>query len=285
MRKPTIKHTIQGIQFKFPYNKFAINSIKKIPANLRRWEPNSKCWIVASSQEPELIRICQFHFNNEYDVIGSPKKANAVETKLLKVKYIGQPKDRGDGQNTAFACDFANNWNVVFSEDVLKNWFECGIGGVDNQKPLPGIVVSHYALLAIGKSATGIEIKKAYRKAVRRYHPDVNHDDDAAEMFIKIQSAYETLKNPLSRRRYDASLLFEADVSKPSQNANAWLRAHAGAYRPPQRCGWIMCEGKNEVGRFVVSKIMKWEIITNNTGQELVTSWDSVAKEIKQEWI
>ena len=285
MKKPQIKHTIQGdIEFRFPYNRFAVNSVKKIPANLRRWEPKSKCWIVAASQEPELVRICQFHFNNEYNIIGKPQKANAVETKMLKIKYIGQPKDRGDGQETAFACDFSDDWNVVFSKDVLKHWFECGIGGIEDDKPKTAIT-TYYALLAIAKNATGTEIKKAYRKAVRRYHPDVNSDEDAHEMFLKVQQAYETLKNPLQRRKYDASLLFAADVGKKMDTWDYQFTAqNTGLYRPPLRCGWIMATGKNEVGRFVVSKILKWEPIMKN-GLELVTSWDAAMQGIKQEWI
>ena len=275
-----ITHTIQGLEFKTPYSKLTVNAIKKLPDNLRRWDNAKKVWIVANSELPELIRICRFIIGSEPNIIGKVQTNTGQQTKLIKVKYIGQPKDRGDGQNTAFACDFSDKWNIVFSEDVLKNWFECGISEIEKKTPV--LFVSKYALLGIAKSANGSEIKKAYRNASKRFHPDINKDDDAADMFIEIKAAYGMLKNPLSRRRYDAGMTFAEDASKSTQNP--YKPVLYGAYRPPQRCGWIMATGKYEVGRFVVSKILKWELITEN-GMELVTSWDKQLNKISEEWV
>src|SRR5438093_1321061 len=63
----------------------------------------------------------------------------------------------------------------------------------------------YYSSLAVAKTATDKEIKQAYRKLARKYHPDVNPGDKSAETrFKEISEAYEVLSNAEKRRRYDA---------------------------------------------------------------------------------
>jgi molecular chaperone DnaJ len=60
-----------------------------------------------------------------------------------------------------------------------------------------------YALLGVTRSATDEQIRSAYRKLARQYHPDVNGEPDAAERFKQITEAYEVLTDPQRRQRYD----------------------------------------------------------------------------------
>lgn len=61
----------------------------------------------------------------------------------------------------------------------------------------------YYKILGLSKNASEDEIKRAYRKLARKYHPDVSKDASAEEKFKEVSEAYEVLKDPEKRKKYD----------------------------------------------------------------------------------
>lgn len=61
----------------------------------------------------------------------------------------------------------------------------------------------YYATLGVSREASQEEITKAYRKLARKFHPDVSKEPGAEEKFKEISEAYEVLKDPEKRKRYD----------------------------------------------------------------------------------
>lgn len=61
----------------------------------------------------------------------------------------------------------------------------------------------YYKIMGVDRDASQDEIKRAYRKLARKYHPDVSSESDAEERFQELQEAYEVLKDPEKRAAYD----------------------------------------------------------------------------------
>ncbi len=62
----------------------------------------------------------------------------------------------------------------------------------------------YYEILGVKKDATEAEIKSAYRKLARKFHPDVNKEKGAEEKFKDINEAYEVLGDKEKRKRYES---------------------------------------------------------------------------------
>lgn len=64
--------------------------------------------------------------------------------------------------------------------------------------------IDYYSILGVSKNASADDIKKAYRKLARKYHPDINpNDEEAKKKFQQINEANEVLSDPKNRKKYD----------------------------------------------------------------------------------
>lgn len=78
---------------------------------------------------------------------------------------------------------------------------------------------NYYEILGVKTNVTNAELKAAYRKLARKYHPDINKETDAIEIFKQITTAYETLSNPQEREKYNILQgIFLQEEKKTSTN-------------------------------------------------------------------
>ena len=89
-----------------------------------------------------------------------------------------------------------------------------------------------YTVLGVDPDATEAELKKAYRKAAREWHPDRNKSPEAESRFKEIAAAWEILKDPVARRRHrltqargvELAEEFLLDVADAIERAETWIR-------------------------------------------------------------
>src|SRR6266481_239708 len=88
----------------------------------------------------------------------------------------------------------------------------------------------YYAALGVKKTASAEEIRKAFRKLARKYHPDVNPDKSAEEKFKAISEANDVLSDPKKRKVYDQLGYYSDNISP--ETADAYARAGSGGGFP-----------------------------------------------------
>ena len=88
-------------------------------------------------------------------------------------------------------------------------------------------MADYYSVLGVDKGAEQKDIRQAFRRLARKYHPDLNQDDaDAEARFKEVNEAHEVLSDPDSRRKYDA----HGDQWKHADEIEAQRRAARSAY-------------------------------------------------------
>ena len=249
----------------FPYDPMAVQMLKQaIPSTGRSWDNGRKCWIIAADYKKQAENALGMSFP---DI----QKQPAVKVvKLLTVHYLGQCKERAPGDVSAMGLLHTGAWGAIFPVDVLTAWFEN-----PGEVAVPAGVLTLYGVLGAHPSDDAAALKKAYFRMMKQWHPDVCHEPDANKMTLRIREAYDILSNPRSRGRYDAGLALEATIDKNFDKGSSMRldSVSQGIYRSPLRCGHILVEGVDSLGRFVVSRILGWEDISDAQGRVMVSSW------------
>jgi DnaJ-domain-containing protein 1 len=256
-----------GLAFVSSYHPELVAEFKRaIPHEARTWDGAHKRWLIDTRYGDVCAQLAE-RFLGVKIVVPQLHTVAKTETRLVRLEYLGGCKARDGSEASAYGWVFGS-WSTIFPETVLRAWFE-----VEPQKP--GEKPTMYAVLLVKQTAPIDEIRRNYRRLARQYHPDVNHEADAVEQFKVIQTAYEVLADEQKRRKYDAGLRFEkAMAQKPDFNYRNVVQAPLGStYRPPLRCGWVLAEGQEILGRFVVSKVLQWEDIVGGDGRTMVSSW------------
>ena len=268
-----------GYEIVTPYMPSFVSELKAIiPASERAYNKERRSWTVSAKHGQTAGALIAKCFGQWVEV--PPIRTADTVSKIIEVLYIGQCKQRGGDECSAFGWSrtsdqMLSGWNLIFPEKVLRAWFDPDFG--DPERPA---TATYYQTLGIGREAADPEIKTAYRRLVRQWHPDVCKEPDAAEVFRQIQRAYEILSVKKTRARYDAGLKLEAvtAVKKPKSEP-------AGAsYRAPLRCGMLLCDVTELGGRLTVQKIKAWNDIISPSGKTLVTSWPMGANEPTLTW-
>src|SRR3982074_439447 len=92
---------------------------------------------------------------------------------------------------------------------------------------MPVAFQDYYESLGVPRDASEEDIRRAYRKLARQYHPDVNKEAGAEDRFKQVSEAYEVLRDPEKRERYDrlgANWRAGQDVSGASGFEEAFRR-------------------------------------------------------------
>jgi curved DNA-binding protein len=105
----------------------------------------------------------------------------------------------------------------------------------------------YYQTLGVARTASTAEIQRAYRKLARQYHPDVNKNKDAEQKFKQAAEAYEVLRDPEKRKRYD-TLGENWKAGQEFTPPGGWQEAHFGG--PHDSRGFTFRTGSADAGDF-----------------------------------
>lgn len=106
------------------------------------------------------------------------------------------------------------------------------------------LVADLYRMLGVQRTANQTEIKSAYRRLARKYHPDVNPDPASARRFARITDAYHILIDPQRRKLYDNEgiTVDRSEIVRAQQAARAARRARAQAQADRAVNEWLAKE-------------------------------------------
>lgn len=135
------------------------------------------------------------------------------------------------------------------------------------------ITKDYYSLLGVTRNASKKEIQKAYKKLARKYHPDINKDDNAGEMFKRINEAHSILIDPQKRKLYDryGDKWQEAQHYQQSSNATTGAGGHwrsfGGDFRSSDQGNVFGGDGFSDIFSSIFGDSSQHENIWGNNNQ------------------
>lgn len=168
---------------------------------------------------------------------------------------------------------YQGGWHVILPEKVLKDYFGVPVAKFDGD--------FHKALLAAP------DITRAYKQLARQFHPDLNRAKDATAQFRKLREAFDALRDPVRRKRYEAGLKFQLAAKGVEKEV---------VFRVPKSCGRVTVRGtwteagwdgtyggmnRNQVAqrnptsrRLTVSEILEWHDVYREDGRVMCSTWN-----------
>ncbi len=303
---PSLTQYGQRVVLDTPYSQNFVSDFKnQVPAYQRRYIPAYKKWVFDAEHLDWCKQAMRREFNECQFTQPDQREHITFQTRML-VQYIGRVKDNQIARGwIANSTDYGAwltakydydkydyEWCVSFTEQTLRQWFEPFTHDIpipQNQPTPPtqrsSIPTNYYARLGLKPPVGPDQIKVAYRKQARQWHPDLNQDPDASQWMTAINEAYKILNDPNAQRVYDAeqiklqaaekqgalfAKLAGAERAKPKES-KSFDNTQYG-YAPPLRCGIITAQFELKAHLECLS-ISAWDDDVNSQGQVRVATW------------
>jgi len=298
MSRITLTSSPDGLALVSPYDPGFVAAFNAaVPRDKKKWDKPNRRWLIDPAYGSAVADLCYTFFGERPRV---PLTVALLQptTRVIKLEYLARCKDHGDGDSAANGW-VDDGWNVRFPESVLRDWFHAAApSGPSAREEQPsatkaGTPATLYAVLGAAQDAAPHALKTNWRRLIMQWHPDHCREPNARAMFDQIQAAYDLLRDPARRKRYDAGLRLQATLiptSQPASQPRVDLQTMLDAYDPygyraPLRCGLLIVEGNPKLGRFLVSAIKQWDEITDARGRVMVSSWPEGADIFEVEWV
>lgn len=282
-----------ALRVSFKYHPTLVDTIKsELPTFAREWDASSRCWLVAPLYLDKLVSILDAfgQFDGRMPAISNdPKKLQ------LNLRYLARAKRMGDSfaaYGWLGAAD-TGSWSAIFPEAVLQKWFGIGHSSAGQPSSAAGTLLSEenpYKVLGVTNSATPADLRSAFRRMSRQWHPDVCSEPDANQIFIHIKEAYDLLADDAKRQKYDAiiAMMGGVDITPKKQpgpvagRVDPNFTADEYGFRAPLRTGNVTVMATNQISRVYIEEIISWDDIVDNQGRILVVSL--VGRNIVERW-
>jgi hypothetical protein len=274
MQEVLIEQIHNYLQVTFPYVKGLSSYVKKwIPSRDRRWCPTTKRWFFDKYYLNDVVYGIK-QFNLEPNIVDLGGKSG-INTQEFLIEYLEESYTRTDG--TFYKLYLKNRYISRVDYYKVRQWW------LDNPynkpAPLSAEASNFYKLLEVNQHCETEEIKKSYRRLAIQFHPDTSSEPDAHEIFVRLNSAYEVLINPIKRKKYDAAIAF----ARMENGNNSRVSAVSQFTDPPVKCGRIKGVGKFHLGLFVINTFLKWQDVIKD-GKVMASHFNTVTNNYEITW-